>query len=166
MGVSIIINTTTIKKSSVLTASPTNNRYIVSATSDQVTKTISDSSLPTSRIEDTGIISFKIRLSIFVTILATISFIIGVSYKRIENYKSQINRSQFVFDIIKQMKVIRETLKNNIQITDIFPLSIWDSIEDKEKRQIFTDPRDYNLISKFYTKLRQRDVEIFQRRNK
>ena len=88
------------------------------------------------------------------------AFLLYLSYKRIKNYKSQINRSQFVFDIIKQMISIREIFKNNIHATDIFPLSIWDSMDNKEKRQIFTDHRDYTLISKFYTKLRQRDLDF------
>ena len=55
---------------------------------------------------------------------------------------------------------IREIFKNNIHATDIFSLSTWDSMDDKEKRQIFTNHLDYNLISKFYTKLRQRDLDF------
>ena len=55
---------------------------------------------------------------------------------------------------------IREIFKNNIHATDIFPLSIWDSMDDEGKRQIFTDHRDFNLISKFYSKLRQRDSDF------
>jgi hypothetical protein len=140
---SIMVNTTTIKKNTVATGSLVNNLYVVSVASDQGTSTISDSSLPTIRIEDAGIIPFKLRLIIVASILATICFLIVLSYKRIKNYKSQINRSQFVFDIIKQMISIRDIFKNNIHATDIFPLSIWDSMDDKEKRQIFTDHRDY-----------------------
>ena len=157
---SIIINTTTIKKNAVATGSLANNLYVVSAASDQGTSTISDSSLPTIRIEDAGIIPFKLRLIVVASILATICFLIVLSYKRIKNYKSQINRSQFVFGIIKQMTSVREVFKNNIHATDIFHFSIWDSMDDKEKRHIFTDHRDYNLISKFYSKLRQRDSDF------
>src|SRR6476620_3543445 len=157
---SIIINTTTIKKNAVGTDSLVNNLYVVSAASDQGTSTISDSSLPTIRIEDAGIIPFKLRLIIVASILATICFLIVLSYKRIKKYKSQINRSQFVFGIIKQMTSVREVFKNNIHVTDIFPLSIWDSMDNEGKRQIFTDHRDYNLISKFYSKLRQRDLDF------
>src|SRR3954447_6196348 len=157
---SIMINTTTIKKNAVSSGSLVNNLYVVSAASDQGTSTISDSSLPTIRIEDAGIIPFKLRLIIVASILATICFLIVLSYKRIKNYKSQINRSQFVFDIIKQMISVREKFKNNIHVTDIFPLSIWDSMDDEGKRQIFTDHRDYNLISRFYSKLRQRDSDF------
>jgi len=159
---SIIINTTTttIKKNAVATDSLANNLYVVSAASDQGTSIISDSSLPTIRLEDAGIIPFKLRLIIVASILATVCFLIVLLYKRIRNYKSQINRSQFVFNIIKQMISIREIFKNNIHATDIFPLSTWDSMDDKEKRQIFTDHLDYNLISKFYTKLRQRDLDF------
>src|SRR6478609_3156210 len=152
---SIIINTTTttIKKNAVATGSLANNLYVVSAASDQGTSTISDSSLPTIRLEDAGIIPFKLRLIIVASILATVCFIIVLLYKRIRNYKSQINRSQFVFNIIKQMISIREIFKNNIHATDIFPLSTWDSMDGKEKRQIFTDHLDYalkNIIWKKY----------------
>src|SRR3954454_9674284 len=160
MEASIIINTTTIKKNAVVNGSPVNNLYVVSVASDQGTSTISDSPLPTIKIEDAGIIPFKLRLIIVASILATICFLIVLSYKRVKNYKSQINRSQFVFDIIKQMISVREKFKNNIHVTDIFPLSIWDSMDDEGKRQIFTDHRDYNLISKFYSKLRQRDSDF------
>ena len=55
---------------------------------------------------------------------------------------------------------VREIIENNIHATDIFSLSIWDSIDDKDKRHIFTNHLDYNLISKFYTKLRQRDSDF------
>jgi hypothetical protein len=55
---------------------------------------------------------------------------------------------------------VRQVFKNNIHATDIFHFSIWDSMDDKEKRHIFTDHRDYNLINKFYTKLRQRDADF------
>jgi len=117
IGSSIIINTTTIKKNAVATGSLANNLYVVSAASDQGTSTISDSSLPTIRIEDAGIIPFKLRLIVVASILATICFLIVLSYKRIKNYKSQINRSQFVFGIIKQMTSVREVFKNNIHAT-------------------------------------------------
>jgi hypothetical protein len=157
---SIIINTTTIKKNTVTTGALVNNLYVVSAASDQGTNTISDSSLPTIRIEDAGIIPFKLRLIVVASILATICFLIVLSHKRIKNYKSQINRSQFVFGIIKQMISVREVFKNNIHATDIFSLSIWDSMDNEGKRQIFIDHRDYNLISKFYSKLRQRDSDF------
>jgi hypothetical protein len=60
MGASILINTTTMKEKEVALAKAgfpaNNNSYVVSATSDQGTSTISDSSPPTTRIEDAGII--------------------------------------------------------------------------------------------------------------
>jgi hypothetical protein len=144
MGASIIINTTAMKKDEVAAAvgSPVNNRYIVSATSDQGTNTISDSSSPTVRIEDAGIIPFNLRLLIFATVLAIICFLTGLLYKRIKNYKFQINRSKFVFDIINQMVSVRDTTKKNVLATDIFSLTGWNSIDNEGKRQIFSDHRD------------------------
>jgi hypothetical protein len=164
MGASIIINTTAMKKDEVAAAvgSSVNNRYIVSATSDQGTNTISDSSSSTVRIEDAGIIPFNLRLLIFATVLAIICFLTGLLYKRIKNYKFQINRSKFVFDILKQMISVRDTVKKNVLATDIFSLSRWNSIDNEGKRQIFSDHRDYNVISKFYTKLMQRDSDFSQ----
>jgi hypothetical protein len=160
MGASIIINTTTIMNNTVAAGSPTNNRYVVSATSDQGTNTIADSSSPTLRIEDAGIIPFNLRLLILATVLAIICFLIGLLYKRIKGYKFQINRPKYVFDILKQMITVRNTLKENIVATDIFPFSKWNSIDNEDKRQIFDDHLDYNLINKFYTKLRQRDSDF------
>jgi hypothetical protein len=164
MSASIIINTTTMNKHNDITAgaSSVNNRFIVSATSDQGTNTISDSSSPTVRIEDAGIIPFNLRLLIFATVLAIICFLIGLLYRRIKNYKFQINRSKFIFDIVKQMISVRDTIKKNILATDIFSYSGWNSIDNESKRQIFSDHRDYNLISKFYTKLMQRDSDFSQ----
>jgi hypothetical protein len=160
MGASIIVNTTTMKKSTVASSSSANNSYIVSATSDQGTNTISDSSSPTIRIEDAGIIPFNLRLLIFATVLAVICFLIGLLYRRIKNYKFQINRSKFVFDILTQMISVRDTIKKSPLATDIFPFSRWNSIDNEGKGHIFGDHRDYNLISKFYTKLKQRDSDF------
>jgi hypothetical protein len=157
MSASIIINTTTMKND---VASPANNLYVVSATSDQGTNTISDSSSPTIRIEDAGIIPFNLRLLIFATVLAIICFLNGLLYRRIKNYKLQINKSKFVFDILKQMILVRDTLNKNILATDIFSFFRWNSIDNEDKRQTFNDHRDYNLISKFYTKLKQRDSDF------
>ena len=163
MGASIIMNTTIMKNNVIVPGSPTNNRYVVSATSDQGTNTISDSSSPTVRIEDAGIIPFNLRLLIVATVLAIICFLIALLYRRIRDYKFQINRPKFVFDILKQMITVRDTLKKNILATDIFfHFSRWTSIGDEGKRQIFSDHRDYNLINKFYTKLSQRDSNISQ----
>ena len=162
MGASVIMNTTIMKKNVVTPGSPTNNRYVVSATSDQGTNTIADSSSPTLRIEDAGIIPFNLRLLILATVLAIICFLIALLYRRIKDYKFQINRPKFVFDILQQMITVRDTLKKNILATDIFPFSRWTSISDEGKRQIFSDHLDYNLINKFYTKLGQRDSNFSQ----
>ena len=58
------------------------------------------------------------------------------------------------------MITVRNTLKENIVVTDIFSFSKWNSTDNEDKRQIFGDHRDYNLINKFDTKLRQRDSDF------
>src|ERR1041384_1058720 len=117
MGASIIINTTTIKNDVVAAGSPTNIRYVVSATSDQGTNTIADASSPTLRIEDAGIIPFNLRLLIVATVLAIICFLIGLLYRRIKDYEFQINGPKFVFDILKQMITVQEEENNGKILT-------------------------------------------------
>jgi hypothetical protein len=88
MDASIIINTTTIKNDGLAIGSPINNQYVVSATSDQGTNTISDSSLSSIQLENTNFIPVKLRLIVIATILAAICFLILLSPKRIKYYKS------------------------------------------------------------------------------
>jgi hypothetical protein len=87
----------------------------------------------------------------------------GLFYKRMKHFKFQINQPKFVFDIVKDLIIIRHTLKKSILSTDIFPSSRWSSIEEETKREIFSDYRDYNLINEFYTELKQRDSDFSQK---
>jgi len=87
----------------------------------------------------------------------------GLFYKRMKHFKLQINQPKFVFDIVKDMIVVRDTLKKSILSTDIFPFSRWSSTEEETKREIFSDYRDYNLINEFYTELKQRDSDFSQK---
>jgi len=138
--------------------------YAVSATFDQGTNTIFNLSSPTIRIEDIEqVIPLNLRLLIVATFLALICFLMGLFYKRIKHFKLQINQPKFVFDIVKEMVIVRDTLKKNILSTNIFPFSRWNSIEHETKRQIFSDHRDYNLINQFYTELKQRDSDFSQK---
>ena len=84
----------------------------------------------------------------------------GLLYKRIKHFKFQINRPKFVFNVIKEMVTVRDSLKKSILSTDVFPFSKWNSIQEENKRQIFSDYRDYNLINEFYNKLKQRDSDF------
>ena len=161
-GATVIINTTVMKKDEV--AGSPYKYYAISATFDQGTNTIFNLSSPTIRVEDIEkVIPLNLRLLIVATFLALVCFLMGLFYKRIKHFKFQINQPKFVFDVVKEMVIVRDTLKNNILSTDIFPFSRWNSIEDETKRQIFSDHRDYNLINEFYTELKQRDSDFSQK---
>jgi hypothetical protein len=160
-GATVIINTTVMKKD--VSADSLNKYYAVSATFDQGTNAISNLSSPTIKIEDANVVPFNLRLLILATVLALICFIIGLLYKRIKHFKIQINQPKFVFDIVNEMVMVRDTLKKNILSTDIFPFSKWNSIGGESKRQFFGDHRDYNLINEFYTKLKHSDCEFSQK---
>jgi hypothetical protein len=60
------------------------------------------------------------------------------------------------------MILVRDTLNKNILAADIFSFSRWNSIDNEGKRQTFSDHRDFNMISKFYTKLKHRDSDFSQ----
>jgi hypothetical protein len=160
-GATVIINTTVMNKDAV--AGSSYKHYAVSATFDQGTNTIFNLSSPTIRVEDIEkVIPLNLRLLIVATFLALVCFLMGIFYKRMKHFKFQINHPKFVFDIVKDMIIVRDTLKKNILSTDIFPFSKWNSIEEEAKRQIFSDHRDYNLIDEFYTELKQRDSDFSQ----
>jgi hypothetical protein len=161
-GATVIINTTVMKKDGVLARSPY-KYYAVSATFDQGTNTIFNLSSPTIRVQDIEkVIPLNLRLLIVTTFLALVCFLMGLFYKRIKHFKFQIDRPKFVFDVVKEMVIVRDTLKKNILSTTIFPIVRWNSIEDDTKRQIFSDHRDYNLINEFYKELKQRDSDFSQ----
>lgn len=159
----VIINTTVLKKDVVTAGDSPNKYYSVSATFDQGTNTISNLGSTTIKIEDANVIPFNLRLIILATVLALICFLMGLIYKRIRHFKMQINQPKFVFDILNEMIIVRDTLKKNTLSTDMFHFSKWNSIGDESKRQIFSNHRDYNLINEFYTELKQRDSDFSQK---
>ena len=159
---SLIMNTTVMKKDTIATSNP--NNYAVSATFDQGTNTIFNLNSPNIRTDDIEkVIPLNLRLLIVATFLALICFLMGLLYKRIKHFKFQINRPKFVFNVIKEMVTVRDSLKKSILSTDVFPFSKWNSIQEENKRQIFSDYRDYNLINEFYNKLKQRDSDLSQK---
>jgi len=158
-GATVIINTTVMKKDAA--AGSSYKHYAVSATFDQGTNTIFNLSSPNLRVEDIEkVIPLNLRLLIVATFLALVCFLMGLFYKRMKHFKFQVNQPKFVFDIVKDMIIIRDTLKKSILSTDIFPFSRWNSIEEETKREIFSDYRDYNLINEFYTELKQCDSDF------
>lgn len=121
-GATIIINTTVMKKDGVLARYPY-KYYAVSATFDQGTNTIFNLSSPTIRVQDIEIvITLNLRLLIVTTFLALVCFLMGLFYKRIKHFKFQIDRPKFVFDVVKEMVIVRDTLKKNFYLPLYFLL--------------------------------------------
>jgi hypothetical protein len=118
-GATVILNTTVMKKDAV--AGSQYKYYTISATFDQGTNTIFNLSSPAIRVEDIEkVIPLNLRLLIVATFLALVCFLMGLFYKRIKHFKFQINQPKFVFDVVKEMVIVRDTLKNNTLSTDIF----------------------------------------------
>ena len=162
-GATVIINTTVMNKDRVVVASPPYKHYAVSAVSDQGTNTIFNLSSPAIRVQDIEkVIPLNLRLLIVTTFLALVCFLMGLFYKRIRDFKFQIDRPKFVFDVVKEIVIVRDTLKKNILSTTMFPILKWNSIEEDTKRQVFSDHRDYNLINEFYKEIKQRDSDFSQ----
>ena len=160
-GATVIINTIVMKKDAA--AGSSYKHYAVSATFDQGTNTIFNLSSPNLRVEDIEkVIPLNLRLLIVATFLALVCFLMGLFYKRIRHFKFQIDRPKFVFDVVKEMVIVRDTLKKNILSTTMFPILKWNSIEEDTKRQVFSDHRDYNLINEFYKEIKQRDCDFSQ----
>jgi len=111
-GATVIINTTVMNKDRVVVASPPYKHYAVSAASDQGTNTIFNLSSPAIRVQDIEkVIPLNLRLLIVTTFLAVVYFLMGLFYKRIRHFKFQIDRPKFVFDVVKEMVIVRDTLK-------------------------------------------------------
>ena len=110
-GATVIINTMVMNKDRVVASLPYKH-YAVSAASDQGTNTIFNLSSPAIRVQDIEkVIPLNLRLLIVTTFLALVCFLMGLFYKRIRHFKFQIDRPKFVFGVVKQMVIVRDTLK-------------------------------------------------------
>ena len=128
-----------------------NNSYIVSASYDQGSNIISNTGSPS---DNPSFVPSRIQALVFASVVSTIFFIISLYYKKIKNFIKKLERSTYVISIIREMASIQNEIKNDIISKRIFTSEIWDSKDDKMRRQIFRNYEDYNNIDEFYIGLK------------
>ncbi len=150
-------------KSSYTKCPPVN--HIVTASYDQGSNFHTD--IDTESININRLYAFHYRDQILTTLLtlAIISFVIALSYRRISHFRKRLARPKFVFEIVKEIIIIRDTLNTNQRSKRIFPIDIWYSKSDQEKIRTFNDYEDYYYLDDFYSKMKERD-EIMSKKTK
>ena len=71
--------------------------------------------------------SFHLRdqiLAIAVTV-AVMAFAAALFYRRLNRFRRRLSRPKYVFEILKEIITIRETLHNNIESKRMFPFDLW-----------------------------------------
>ncbi|MDR4512986.1 MAG: hypothetical protein MRJ93_14925 [Nitrososphaeraceae archaeon] len=106
---------------------------------------------------------YKHHIWIFAITVAVISFMIALLYKRLNNFRKRLSKPKFVFDIVKEIITVKETLESDNFSKRIFPIEKWYSKDLYEKRKIFDDYEDYYYIEDFYSKLKNRDDIVSNR---
>ncbi|HYO06696.1 MAG TPA: hypothetical protein VER14_06915 [Phototrophicaceae bacterium] len=109
--------------------------------------------------------SFHLRdqiLAIAVTV-AVMAFAAALFYRRLNRFRRRLSRPKYVFEILKEIITIRETLQKNIESKKMFTFDIWFSKDTDERSKIFNDYNDYYHLEDFYLKLKERD-EIMSRK--
>ncbi len=111
--------------------------------------------------------SFHIRdqiLVIAVTVAVT-AFAAALFYRRLIRFRKRLSRPKYVFEILKEIITIRETLQKNMESKKIFPFDMWFSKDTEERLRIFNDYNDYYLLDDFYLKLKERDEIMSKGKN-
>jgi Short C-terminal domain len=140
-----------------------NNSYIVSASYDQGSTTISNINSPLLNVNNPTLVPNRIRLLVFASTLSAIFFILALSYKRIKNFTKSLGRPTYILSVIREMASIQNELKNDIISKRIFTSEIWESKDDQIRRQIFSNYEDYNKVDEFYVELKKRDSILSQK---
>jgi hypothetical protein len=138
--------------------------HIVTASYDQGSDF--HTNIDTESINIDRLYAFHYRDQVLATVLtlAIISFVIALSYKRINHFRKRLARPKFVFEIVKEIITIRDTLNINLGSKRIFPIDTWYSKGDQEKLRTFNDYEDYYYLDDFYSKLKERD-EIMSKKS-
>ena len=140
-----------------------NNSYIVSASYDQGSNTISNINSPLLNVDNSTLVPNRIRELVFASILSAIFFVIALSYKRIKNFIKSLGRPTYILSVIREMASIQNELKNDIISKRIFTSETWESKDDRTRRQIFSNYEDYNKVDEFYIELKKRDSVLSQK---
>ena len=118
-------------------------------------------------IEIDKLYSFRFRdqiLAIAVTV-AVMAFAAALFYRRLSRFRRRLSRPKFVFEILKEIIAIRDTLHKNIESKKIFPFDRWYSKDHEERLKIFNDYNDYYHLENFYLKLKERDEIMSKKKN-
>ena len=126
-----------------------NNSYIVSASYDQGSNTISNTRSPA---DIPTYLPTRIQIVVFASAFSAVFFIIAYYYKRIKNLVRNLGRSTYVLSIIREIASIQNEIKNDITSKD-----------NQSRRQIFSNYEDYNKIDEFYVELKKRDSFLSQK---
>ena len=140
-----------------------NNSYIVSASYDQGSNTISNINSPLLKVDNPTLVPNNIRLLVLASTLSAIFFVLSLSYKRIKNFIKSLGRPTYILSLIREMASIQNELKNDIISKRIFTSEIWESKDDRIRRQIFSNYEDYNKVDEFYVELKKRDSVLSQK---
>ncbi|HZH38834.1 MAG TPA: hypothetical protein VEX17_02095, partial [Bacillales bacterium] len=111
--------------------------------------------------------SFHLRdqiLAIAVTV-AVMAFAAALFYRRLNRFRRRLSRPKYVFEILKEIITIRETLQKNIESKKMFPFDMWYSKDTEERLKIFNDYNDYYHLEDFYLKLKERDEIMSKKKN-
>ncbi|MBV9177825.1 MAG: hypothetical protein JO297_12385, partial [Nitrososphaeraceae archaeon] len=165
-----------------------NNSYIVSASYDQGSNTISNTRSPA---DIPTYLPTRIQIVVFASAFSAVFFIIAYYYKRIKNLVRNLGRATYVLSIIREIDSIQNEIKNDITSKRIFTIknlvrnlgrstyvlsiireiaSIQNEIknditskDNQSRRQIFSNYEDYNKIDEFYVELKKRDSFLSQK---
>jgi hypothetical protein len=111
--------------------------------------------------------SFHLRdqiLAIAVTV-AVMAFTSALLYKRISRFRRRLSGPKYVFELLKEIVTIRDTLQKNMESKKIFSFDRWFSKDPEEKLKIFDDYDDYYSLEDFYLKLKERDEIMSKKKN-
>lgn len=140
--------------------------HIVTAAYDQGSIFNTDADYQPISIDKTYSLYAKNQFLIIIITLTAISFLMVFTYKRIQRFRIRLSRPKFVFNIVKEVILIRDTLQSNINAKKIFPLDLWFTKNEEEKLRIFSNYDDYSYLEFFYSTLNKRDEIMLRKRPK
>jgi hypothetical protein len=60
--------------------------------------------------------------------------------------------------LLSEVKIVHDTLREDVNSKRIFPCKLWGSVSSDVKRELFDNYDDYNRINRFYEELKIRDT--------
>jgi len=154
-GVSTIGNNIGLGNISNLKCPPVN--YFITVSYDQGSSFTTNIDSSFINIHKLNSFHSKDRILTIIITIAIIAFISALLHRRINRLKKRLSKPKFVFEIFKEIIIIRDIIKGNINSKKIFPIDTWFSKDAEDKLKIFNDYGDYYCLDDFYSKLKERD---------